>query len=86
MTDTPAHVQALHTALLMGRSNNERLRMCVSMNQTARRLVWASIPESWSEDARREAFLRRYYGRELDSATAHRISLRRPRPEEDHAE
>jgi hypothetical protein len=62
MTDTPPDVAALHRRLLMERSGEERLKMAVSMNQTARALVWASIPKDLPETERRVQFFLRLYG------------------------
>lgn len=66
MSDTPPDVQALHQRLLLARSGEERLRMAVSMNRTARALVWASLPTDISEPERRKQFFLRFYGADFD--------------------
>lgn len=62
MTDTPPDVAALHRRLLMERSGEERLKMAVSMSQTARAIVWATIPKHLPEPERRVQFFLRLYG------------------------
>ncbi len=45
MNDTTPQMQDRHRDLLMARSNEERLRMGISMGQTARTIVWSSLPD-----------------------------------------
>ena len=62
MKDTAPEMAALYRELLMERSNEERSSMGASMCQTARRIVWSSIPGHLPENERRLRFFRRYYG------------------------
>ncbi|PSQ78519.1 MAG: hypothetical protein BRD33_01555 [Bacteroidetes bacterium QH_6_63_17] len=65
MNDTTPQMQDLHRALLMARSNEERFQMGISMCQTARTIVWSSLPEDLTPPERRVQFFLRYYGDEL---------------------
>lgn len=49
----------------MARSNEERFQMGISMCQTARTIVWSSLPEDLSPTERRVQFFLRYYGDDL---------------------
>ncbi|MCS3636059.1 hypothetical protein GGP57_003404 [Salinibacter ruber] len=65
MNDTTPQMQDLHRDLLMARSNEERFQMDVSMCQTARTIVWSSLPEDLSPTERCVQFFLRYYGDDL---------------------
>ncbi len=56
MNDTTPAVEDLHRDRLMARSNEERFKMGVSMCQTARTIVWSSLPEDLSPAERRVQF------------------------------
>ncbi|MCS3685513.1 hypothetical protein [Salinibacter ruber] len=58
-------MQDPHRDLLMARSNEERFQMGISMCQTARTIVWSSLPEDLSPTERRVQFFLRYYGDDL---------------------
>ena len=45
----------------MSLSGQERIRMGISMNETARLIVWSSIPADLPEPERRVQFFLRYY-------------------------
>lgn len=66
MTDTSAEIRELHRRLLLERSGEERVRMAVSMCESARAIVWASIPDTLTLAQRRVEFLKRYYSSDLD--------------------
>lgn len=66
MNDTSPQVKDLHRDLLMARSNEERFQMGISMCQTARAIVWSSLPEVLDPTERRVQFFLRYYGNELN--------------------
>lgn len=66
MNDTTPQVKDLHHDLLMARSNEERFQMGISMCQTARTIVWSSLPDDLGPTERRVQFFLRYYGNELD--------------------
>ena len=66
MNDTAPQAEDLHRDLLMARSNEERFKMGVSMCQTARTIVWSSLPEDLDPTERRVQFFLRYYGNDLD--------------------
>ena len=76
MNDTSREVRELHRRLLMDRSGEERFHMAVSMCQTARAVVWASLPDNLSDAERRVQFMLRFYGRDIDSETRERITAR----------
>ncbi|MCS3752693.1 hypothetical protein GGP79_000633 [Salinibacter ruber] len=61
MNDNTAAVEDLHRDLLMARSNEERFKMGVSMCQTARTIVWSSVPEDLSPAERRVQFFLRVH-------------------------
>jgi hypothetical protein len=65
MNDTTPQIQDLHRDLLMARSNEERFQMGVSMCQTARTIVWSSLPEDRTPTERHVQFFLRYYGDEF---------------------
>ena len=67
MNDTTPQVEALHRDLLMARSNEQRFKMGVSLCQTARTIVWSSVPEDLDPAERRVQFFLRDYGDELPS-------------------
>jgi len=60
--DTAPEVNALLFRLMMERTPGERLKMGLEMTATAKALVWASLPEGLTEEERRAAFLKRFYG------------------------
>jgi hypothetical protein len=62
MKDTTPEVRRKHRERLLARSNEERFRMGVSMCQSAREIVWSSLPEKLDPVARRVQFFLRYYG------------------------
>ncbi len=66
MNDTAPQIRDLHRDLLMARSNEERFQMGISMCQTARTIVWSSLPEDLGPTERCVQFFLRYYGNELD--------------------
>lgn len=66
MNDTTPQVKDLQRDLLMARSNEERFQMGISMCQTARTIVWASLSEDLNPTERRVQFFLRCYGNELD--------------------
>ncbi len=76
MNDTPDHVQNRYRAMLLERSDEERLKMGLSMLATARALVRAGIlatnPQASTPEIRRELFLR-FYGSDFDPRTCEKI-------------
>lgn len=66
MNDTSPNVQDLHRDQLMECSNEERFRMGISMCQTARTIVWSSLPDDLDPSERRVQFFLRYYGNDLE--------------------
>ena len=65
MTDTPPEFEARYGAMLRALSPERRIAMMLSMNRTARRIVWSSLPDGLTPVERRAAFLRRFYGDEI---------------------
>lgn len=68
MNDTTPEIQALQHRLLMERSGEERLRMGVSMCQTGRAILRASLPAHLSGPERRVQLFVRLYGDAFDPA------------------
>lgn len=73
MKDTTEEMQALHRERLLARSNEERFRMGLSMCQSARELVWASLPADLDSAERRVQFFLRYYSNDFSSDARKRI-------------
>jgi len=65
MTDTSPEVERLYREMLMARSNEERFMMGISMFETARRFVLASLPVDASPREVRRHLLQRFYGLEI---------------------
>ena len=74
-TDTTPEAEAMHQALLMQRSGEERVRMACDMFQAARRLILAGLPlEIASNPAeRRVALLLRTYEDDLEHGLLTRV-------------
>lgn len=68
MNDTSVETQELHARPLAQRSGTERLRMALSMCDTARALVWESLPSDLTDAQRRCAFFLRFCGTDGDAA------------------
>ena len=79
MNDTVPDVNRLHRERLMARSNEERFLMGISMCQTARTIVWSSLPDDLNATERRVQFFLRYHGRDLEPALRDEVvtSIRR---------
>ena len=68
MRDTHPSMEKEFLSMIMKKSGEERIKMGCDMNETARRLVIASVFQkniSSSEDDIRIAILDRFYGNEL---------------------
>ena len=76
MNDTTPEMQELHRRLLMERSGEERVRMCFSMNQSARAIVWSTLPEDLSATERRVRFFLRLYGNDFSEEEKENIIAR----------
>ena len=61
MTDTPPVVEREFRRCIMARSPEERLRMAVSMHQTARTMALASLPAGTDPAETRRLLLQRFY-------------------------
>ena len=61
--DTSPEINDLLFQRMMERSTGERLRMGFEMTATAKSPVWASLPVELGENARRAAFIVRFYGK-----------------------
>ncbi len=79
MTDTSPEVMQRYRAMLLARSGEERLKMGVSMNATARALIRPSVlakdPQASLATVRRALFLR-LYGHEFDAEQREKILTR----------
>ncbi len=88
MKDTAPDIAQTYRKLLMARSNEQRFQMGLSMCQTARTIVWSSLPDDLDPAERRAQFFLRYYGRDLDPALrdefAARIRREAPREQPPH--
>jgi hypothetical protein len=73
MKDTSPDVEQKYYERLMARSNEERFRMGISMCQSARKIVWASLSDDLNLTERRVQFFLRCYGREFDPDERARI-------------
>jgi len=62
MRDTSPEIESLHRAMLLERSGEDRFRMAMAMNQSARAIVAASLPTDLSEKDRRVQIFLRFYG------------------------
>ncbi|MEM6911092.1 MAG: hypothetical protein AAF555_05860 [Verrucomicrobiota bacterium] len=67
VADTPPAINALLFRRMMEKSGEERLRIGCQMADDARRLVWSGNPQELPEEERRQEFLNRFYGAELNS-------------------
>lgn len=74
--DTAPEVNAMIFRAMMERTPGERMMMGLEMSAAAREMVWASLPEG-TEEERRAAFLRRFYGNELSEETIRAVAGRR---------
>ncbi|MBI4401244.1 MAG: hypothetical protein HY581_06395 [Nitrospirae bacterium] len=76
MSDTSPEIEQRYRAMLLQRSDEERLKMGCSMFATAQALVRASVlekdPHATPAAIRRALFLR-FYGHEFDPATREKI-------------
>ena len=63
--DTPPEVNAELFARMMAKTPAQRMVMGFTMTETARALVWASLPSQLSESERRRAFYERFHGEPL---------------------
>lgn len=64
--DPPQELNDHHFHQMMQKTGAERLEIGCQMNATARQLVWSGIPKSLPSKARKELFLRRFYGHSLE--------------------
>ncbi len=62
MQDTSNEMKKLYRRLIMSKSGEERLLMGMSMFDTARKIMLASLPENTSEEDKRKFLLKRLYG------------------------
>ncbi|OGU42741.1 MAG: hypothetical protein A2X61_05565 [Ignavibacteria bacterium GWB2_35_12] len=61
MTDTSPEFEKFYREKMMSLTSDERIRIGLSMNETARNIVWSSIPKDLPEEERRVQFFLRYY-------------------------
>jgi hypothetical protein len=73
--DTAPEINAVIFRAMMERTPSERMMMGLEMSAAAREMVWASLPEG-TEEERRAAFLRRFYGNELSEETIRAVAAR----------
>jgi hypothetical protein len=61
MKDTSKEIEEKYRQMLMAKSGAERVKMGVSMFETAKKFVEASLPEGLSQEERRKAMIKRIY-------------------------
>ncbi|MCF7911905.1 MAG: hypothetical protein K9M99_05220 [Candidatus Cloacimonetes bacterium] len=61
MNDTSKEIEKIYRKMLMAKSGAERVKMGVSMFETAKKFVEASLPEGLSEEEKRKAMIKRIY-------------------------
>jgi hypothetical protein len=61
MKDTTPEIEKKYRQMLMAKSGAERVKMGVSMFETAKKFVEASLPEGLSEEDKRKAMIKRIY-------------------------
>jgi len=66
IADTPADLNDHLFRKMLEKSGAERLIIGCRMGDSARQLVWSEIPKDLSEPKRRQLFLHRYYGDQLE--------------------
>lgn len=62
MQDTSDESKKLYRRLIMAKSGEERLLMGMSMFDTARKIMLASLPDDTTEEDKRKFLLKRLYG------------------------
>lgn len=73
MNDTPDSVRSEVRRMIMARSSEERFRMGVNMNVSARRIALASFPENESASERRFRLFLRFYKNDFDETEMARV-------------
>ena len=68
VSDTAPEVNAMLFNAMMRKSPGERLEMGMDMLATARKLVWASLPEGLPIEEQRQMFIDRFYGDEAPAS------------------
>lgn len=66
IADTPADLNDLLFRKILEKSGEERLIIGCNMADTARQLVWSGITQELPEPERRQIFLHRFYGDQLE--------------------
>jgi hypothetical protein len=66
IADTPPDLNAHLFRKMLEKSGAERLIIGCRMGDSARQLVWSGIPKELPEPERRQLFLSRYYGHQLE--------------------
>lgn len=64
--DTPADLNAHLFRKMLEKSGAERLIIGCNMADSARQLVWSGISQDLPESERRQIFLHRFYGGEIE--------------------
>jgi hypothetical protein len=66
MTDTSPEIEQKFREIILARSGAERMLMGVSMYETARAFVLASLPKNLPPDELKRRLFKRIYGQEID--------------------
>ncbi len=72
-SDTSPDMQKRYREMLLARTPEERFKMGLSMCETARRIVLASLPPDLDETERRVALFLRYYQNDFTPAQRENI-------------
>lgn len=73
MTDTSPEFEKFYREKIMSLTSDERIRIGLSMNETARKIVWSSIPEGLSEEERKIKYFLRLYGSDFPEEELNKI-------------
>jgi hypothetical protein len=69
-SDTEPGIGKIYFDMIMSKSSEQRIKMCLSMNETSRKIVLSTIDDkaNW-----RAIFFEKYYGSDFDEKTKKKI-------------
>lgn len=73
MHDSSSSIEEFYREKLMERNPEERFMMGIRMFETARRIVFASLPANLSPSERSFSLFLRFYGHEFDAKTQKQV-------------
>ncbi len=68
--DTPPDLNQMLFERMMAKTGSERMEMGCSMGDSARAIVWSSIPADLPQTVRRRMFFERFYGMTMEECLA----------------